>query len=126
MALKRGLYKGFSSFEFQRAKTFKINDIELVKLDLLNHIFTRKGSRVMLPDFGTIIPELVFEPLDADTVNTVEEELITVFEFDPRVELIELDVQPDFERSSITAAALLNYIELETVDRLELNLQFER
>ena len=119
------LYKGYSSFEFQRTKEFAINDVELVKLDLLNHIFTPQGSRVMLPRFGTQIPFMVFEPLDEDTVDTIADELDRVFLADPRVEVLEFNVLPDFNTNAITAAAKLFYIELNLVDDFELNIQFE-
>lgn len=125
MALKQGLYKGFSSFEFQKNKTFAIQDIQLVEIDLLNQIYTQRGSRVMMPTFGTIIPSLVFEPLDQTTVEAVEDELLTVFKFDPRVRLLDMQVVPDYERSSLLVTALLQYIELNLVQPFELNIVFE-
>ena len=120
-----GLYKGFSSFEFQATKNFRIQDVEAVKFDLLNHIFTKRGERVMMPLFGTVIPELAFEPLDEDTLETLEDELRFVFDYDPRVELLELEIQPDYNNSAVTAAARLFYVELNLVDDMELNIQFE-
>lgn len=125
MPIAEGLYKGFSSFEFQSKKNFEINDVELVKLDLLNHIFTKRGERVMLPNFGTVIPEMVFEPLDDSTVEILQEEVLRVIEFDPRVELLEIRVEPDFERSSVFIGARVFYVELNLVDDIELNIQFE-
>ena len=126
MALTRtGLYKGYSSFEFEASGSFRIIDIELVKLDLLNHIFTRRGERVHMPRFGTIIPDLVFEPLDDETLDTIESELTFVFNYDPRVELLDLTITPNPDGNSITAAARLLYIELDTEDLMNLNIQFE-
>lgn len=125
MALKQGLYKGFSSFEFQRNKTFSIQDIKLVELDLLNQIYTQRGSRVMMPTFGTLIPSLVFEPLDQITVDAIEDELLSVFKFDPRVKLLDMQVVPNYENSSIIVTALLQYIELNLVQPFELNITFE-
>ena len=116
------LYKGFSSFEFQSKGTFRLNDIELVKLDLLNHIFTRRGSRVMEPDFGTSIPDLPFEPLTDELVETVEDELTEVFEFDPRVELLDLRVVPAEDQNALTAAALLRFIEFDVTDTLNIRI----
>ena len=108
MMLKQGLYKGYSSFEFQRTKEFKVIDVELVKLDLLNHIFT-----------------LLFEPLDDEILITLEDELRDVFDADPRVELITIDIQPNVNEHYVTANAKLNYIELNITEDFELNLQFE-
>ena len=37
-------YKGFSSNEFKR--NFKLYDFELVKQDILNHFYIRKGEKL--------------------------------------------------------------------------------
>jgi len=126
MAIKRGLYKGFSSFEFESNNTFSLNDMELVKMDLLQHIHTKRGERVMMPTFGTLIPEIVFEPLTIETVNVVREEVYRVINYDPRVSLIELGARADFDNYTITVQAKLLYVELNLVDNLELNIGFEQ
>ena len=123
--MAKGLYRGYSSHEYQPRKTFNIQDIELVKLDLLNHIFTRKGERVMMPAFGTRIPDLAFEPLDPITLSILEEDLRFVFNFDPRVELMSLVIDPQYDSNAITAAAKLLYVELDMIDTLDLNITFE-
>lgn len=121
---QQGLYKGYSSYEFQRKKTFKIRDIELVKLDLLNHVFTKKGERVMMPNFGTAIPEMAFEPLDTETVSQVQEEVARVINYDPRVELINIETKPDYDRNSLYVGAQVFYVELGLTDNFELNIEF--
>lgn len=121
----KGLYKGFSSFQFQKEKTFSIQDIKLVELDLLNQIYTQRGTRVMMPTFGTIIPELTFEPLDEDTIAEVQSELTTVFTFDPRVNLLNMQTIPNYDANSLAIINLLQYIELNIVQPFELNIIFE-
>ena len=118
------VYKGYSSFEYEKNDTFLITDVELVKLDLLNHIFTRRGERVMMPTFGTQIPDLVFEPLDDTTLAILESELLEVINFDPRVELIDLIITPNFDESRVEARANLRYIELAVTETLDLNIDF--
>lgn len=123
--MAKGLYRGYSSYEYQANKTFSITDLELVKLDLLNHIFTRRGERVMMPTFGTRIPDLVFEPLDGITMDIIEEDLRAVFNFDPRVKLLDLRLLPSYDTNSIVASARLLYIELNLTDNLDINIVFE-
>lgn len=106
-------------------KSFKLTDIELIKQDLLNHLFTSKGERVMQPSFGTIIPNLIFEQFDEQIVSIVEEEIIRVFRDDPRVEVISLNVLPNYDKYTIVVNAVLNYIELDIIDNFEFNIQFE-
>lgn len=123
--MTKGLYRGYSSYEYQAKKTFSITDVELVKLDLLNHIFTRRGSRVMMPTFGTRIPDLVFEPLDTITLDILEEDLRAVFAFDPRVQLLELMINPEYDSNAVTASAKLLYVELNLTGNLDINIVFE-
>jgi len=87
---RQNIYKGYSTFEFERTKSLSLRDVELVKLDLLQHLFTQRGTRVMMPDFGTIIPELTFEPLDSETLDELHTEVKAVLDYDPRVEILKL------------------------------------
>lgn len=119
------IYKGFSTKQYQNDKNFVMTDMELVKEDLVNHIFTRKGERVRMAQFGTAIPDLVFEQLTDDLVTIVENELRTVFTYDPRVELVDMVVIPLFDEQAVVALVDLNYIELQEKDRLSLRIEFD-
>jgi len=119
------LYKGFSIHEFEKRRTFQVTDMELVKLDLLNHIYTRKGERHYMPRFGTRIPDLPFEPLDEITISILREDLEYVINYDPRVELLDMRLTPDYDNHMITASAKLRYLELNTVDTLDLHIEFQ-
>lgn len=123
--MSTGLYRGYSTYNYQTSKSFTLTDIELVKMDLLNHIYTRRGERVMMPNFGTRIPEMAFEPLDRITLDIIEEDLRAVFAFDPRVQLLELKVIPLYDNNAVVASARLFYIELNMVGNLDLNIVFE-
>ena len=123
---KPPVYKGFSTADFLTTRTFTKTDIEIVKQDIINHIFTRKGERVMMGSFGTIIPDLIFQPLDDITIRQVHDEVLSVIQFDPRVQVQSFAVTPDFEKHSITVSAVLLYIELNITDNLNLNIQFEQ
>jgi phage baseplate assembly protein W len=119
------LYQGFSTFEFENTGTFRLTDKELVKMDILHHIFTKKGERLYMPTFGTTIPDLVFEPLDNTTASEIEQQLREVINYDPRVELIDIKTTIDSETHTLIAAMKINYIELNTVDELAIQLNFE-
>lgn len=76
-------YKGFSTYN--RSKKFRLTDFELVKQDLTNHFNIRKGERLMNPDFGTIIWDTIFEPLNEDIKNSIVQDVKRVIASDPRV-----------------------------------------
>jgi phage baseplate assembly protein W len=57
----------------------------LIKRDLLNHFAIRKGEKLMNPEFGSIIWNILFEPLSADVKALVVEDIQRVVSYDPRV-----------------------------------------
>ena len=118
-------YRGFSSSRYLATKqSMLLTNIALVKRDLLNHIFTRQGERVMNPKFGTVIPDLLFEPIDEQTIKIVRNELARVFGNDPRVKVLDMSVYAVPDSNALIASAVLEYIELDAVDRFDLEVQF--
>lgn len=120
------LYRGFSTLKSlqTRGKTLSVVDAEAIKADLLNHIYTIRGERIHQPDFGTRIPLMAFEPLDELTLDIIEEDLRAVVDFDPRVELLEIDVSALPDNSAVLVLLdllFLNTGQAETV-RLEVPL----
>jgi phage baseplate assembly protein W len=56
---------------------------------------TPRGSRVMRPDFGCGIHELVFASMDASTLGEVEQNVReSIVRYEPRVELQRVSVRP--------------------------------
>ena len=56
---------------------------------------TAKGERVMRPDFGCGIYDLVFEVNSASTAARVAQEIRDALLFhEPRIDVLEIDVQP--------------------------------
>lgn len=76
-------YKGFSTYN--RSKKFRLTDFELVKQDLINHFNIRKGEKLMNPDFGTVIWDTLFNPLDQDTINIIQQDVRRIIAYDPRL-----------------------------------------
>lgn len=109
-------YIGFSS----TAKNLQLTDKDLINRDLLNHIYTLRGERVMLPNFGTRIPLLAFEPLDEQTLAAVKEDLQDVVNYDPRVELLDISVLALPNNNAIIALLDLRYVELGFSETLHL------
>lgn len=118
-------YKGISFQRYQYDKSIVTTDIDLVKTDLYNHIFTKKGSRVKMPTFGTLIPDMLFEPLTEDLLFELQSQLEYVFSYDPRVDIISLNIYPFYDTQSVYAVADLRYVELNVTDRFDLNLEFQ-
>lgn len=108
-------YIGFSTVGKKKAP-FRLTDIELVKRDLLNTFNTRLGERVMRPTYGTIIFDLLFEPLDDETKALIVEDATRIINNEPRVSLIDLQVH---QLGSVLRLDIkLNFTPQNTVDQL--------
>jgi phage baseplate assembly protein W len=81
MALIR--YKGFSTID--QTKKFRLTDFDLIKRDLLNHFAIRKGEKLMNAEFGSIIWNLLFEPLTADVKALIVGDINRIIGSDPRI-----------------------------------------
>lgn len=114
------VYRGFSTANYLTNGTMLVTNQELVKRDLLNHIYTIPGERVHLPNFGTRIPLLAFEPLDQKTLAIVKEDLTKVFAYDPRVQLIDMAVNALPDNNMIAVFVDLRYVELDVTETLHL------
>ena len=110
-------FKGFSTVNKQWGN-FKLYDIDLAKQDLLNELYTRKGERIMSPDFGSIIWDLLFDPITDRTIELIQEDMQRILTKDPRLELRQLDVREDFDTQTITVAIILNYVPTATLTEL--------
>lgn len=121
------LYKGMSSFSFtKKGDSFSLTNYNLVKRDLLNAIFTKKGSVPKNRNFGTSISTLLFRPLTEEIVSQVQTEIEAVIRNEPRIYAINLNLQPNFVSKSLYVNMEFGYVETkEIVDSLELNLNFE-
>lgn len=83
-------YKGFSTYN--RFKKFRLTDFELVKQDLFNHFQIRKGEKLMNPDFGTIIWNILFEPFTEEIKNAIIKDIKSVVSYDPRINVDNITV----------------------------------
>lgn len=78
------MYKGFSTIN-SNTENFGLYDLELIRQDLLNHFHIRQGERLMNPSFGTIIWDLLFEPLTEELKGLITENVNSIINYDPRI-----------------------------------------
>lgn len=108
---------GFSTYG-KRTGTQVLEDKELAKRDLLNHFYTRKGERLGEPEFGSILPELIFEPFTQRTIDLADEDVRSIIDLDPRWELINYEI--DSDNHTLTIEVDLRYVKDLSEDRLVL------
>lgn len=86
------MYQGFSTVYNQGNKKYSLTSYDLIKQDLMNALNTRKGSRVMNPSEGTILWDLIFEPLTDETQQALVNDIANIVAKDPRVSVSNVDI----------------------------------
>lgn len=79
------MYRGFSTID--RRKKFRLTDFELVKRDVLNHFQISKGEKLMKPNFGTVIWNLLHEPFTEELKSVIVSDITSIAKYDPRVSI---------------------------------------
>lgn len=69
-----------------------VYNINIVNQDLLNRINTRKGEKVMDPEFGSIIWDLLFETKTPSIISEIQQDLTAIVNSDPRVSLQQIQI----------------------------------
>lgn len=107
-------YKGFNSKETSR--NFKLYDIDLVKQDLINHFYIRKGEKLENPEFGTVIWDMLFENFTEEVKNIIAKDVEDIVNYDPR--LVVNEVVVDSTDQGIRIQADLTYIPFNVNERM--------
>jgi len=77
-------YKGFSTIT-PSTNNFSVYDYALIKQDLINHFHIRQGERLENPTFGTIIWDVLFEPLTDQLISLITQDVQNIINYDPRL-----------------------------------------
>jgi phage baseplate assembly protein W len=111
-------YKGFSTQAGNR--NFRLTDFDLIKQDILNHFNIRKGEKLMRPNFGTIIWNVLHEPFTEDLKSVITQDVKAIASYDPRVSFdniiiteydqgIQIELQLRYVLTNQTNVMLMNF-----------------
>ena len=65
-----------------------------------NIVSTTPGEKLFDPDFGSSVSEILFENVDDITAISIEDEIKNCLaNYEPRVELIDVEVDPNFDEN---------------------------
>lgn len=110
-------YRGFSTLV--NKKKYSLTDYALAKQDLINYFNIRKGSKLMQPNFGTIIWNQMFEPLNETTRDIITSDIKRIVSYDPR--LLVNDISVTEELNGIQLFITLTYIPSDQTETINLN-----
>lgn len=110
-------YKGFSTVNTENSNP-ALYDIALIKQDIINHFHIRQGEKLSDPEFGTIIWDIIFEPLTTDTRDAIIQNVSRIINYDPRVKVNKIDVKQPYEHA-IRIDCELVYLPYSIVEKLQ-------
>lgn len=108
------MYRGFSTVN--RHRKFRITDFDVVKADLTNHFYIRRGEKLMNPEFGTLIWNTLFEPLTAEIRQLIVDDVRRIVSYDPRL-VVENVVIDEFEQG-IQISIDLRYVVTDQTEKM--------
>jgi phage baseplate assembly protein W len=100
-------YRGISTVD-PNATNVVLYDIELIKQDIINHFHIRQGEKLSDPNFGTIIWDVLFEPLTDELKDAIVRNVSKIINYDPRVNVDQIIV--DSYESGIQIECVLTYL----------------
>jgi len=115
-------YRGFSTVDESKTSP-RLFDYELIKQDIMNQFNTRKGERVMNPEFGTIIWALIFDPLTEELKQLVVEDVNRILQYDPRA--VPVEVKLTEAGYGLLLECTLSFVGTNQVDVLRLSFDKE-
>ena len=88
-------------------KTYSTQD--QIKSNLINLLLTNKGERIMNPEFGTDLRQILFEGINVDTEEIIKQKIISsVGLFIPDVIIKSIIITPIQDTNTITVSVYYN------------------
>ena len=108
-------YKGFSTVDSDQVG-FNLYDFQIIKQDIINHFHIRQGENLSNPDFGTIIWDVLYEPLTERLKQIIVDNVTTIVNYDPRVNAVNVTV--DQYESGLQIEAELVFLPYNIVEQM--------
>jgi len=119
--VKQQAYRGLSTVNPDNL-SYTLFDIGLIKQDILNHFHIRQGEKLENPEFGTIIWDILYEPLTEQLKEAITNNVTEIVNSDPRVNATRIVV--DSYESGIQIECELQYLPYNISEQMRL--QFDQ
>jgi phage baseplate assembly protein W len=83
---------------------------------LRNLVLTYQGERFFNPILGSKVSRLLFESVDEITASAIQEEITTTINnFEPRVNLLSVDVSPDYDNGEFNVTVRYEIVGIDVL-----------
>jgi len=110
-------YRGFSTVN-PDGIGYQLYDIQIIKQDIINHFHIRQGELLSNPNFGTIIWDILYEPLTERLKEVIAENVTTIINYDPRVSVVSVSI--DQYESGIQIDSTLSFLPYNISENMRL------
>src|SRR6056300_1086906 len=110
-------YKGMSTVNPDNT-TYKLYDLALVKQDIINNFHIRQGEKLSNPEYGTIIWDILFDPLTDDLKEAVANNVTKIVNSDPRVQADSIIIE-EYEQG-LQIEITLTYLNFNLTETMQL------
>ena len=110
-------YRGISTVD-QASGNFTKYHLQISKQDIINYFHIRQGEKLENPTFGTIIWDVLFEPLTDTLKEAIIQNVTDIINFDPRVSVNKVTIE-SFE-NGIQIECDLTYLPYNISERMRL------
>ena len=91
-----------------------LKNANAIARSIRNIVFTEPGEKFFNPDFGSRITKSLFENVDEIAAPAIKDEIeFSIQEFEPRVELIEVTVVPNFDSNEMNATIVYEIVGID-------------
>ena len=103
----------------------KLTDVEAVKRSVRNLINTNHYERPFHPEIGSNLRAMLFENISPQMTHAISKQIdLLLKNFEPRVRLVQVNVQPFIERNGYRAS--ISFYVINTPERVEIETFLER
>jgi len=82
-----------------------------ISRSIRNIVFTVPGEKFFNENFGSRVSQSLFENVDEISASTIEDEIRnSIRNYEPRVQLVSVNVYPDYDNNSFDAVIVYNII----------------
>lgn len=96
------VFKGISTFLYGISQSkISLQDEDLIKRDILNALFTSKGSVPKNRNFGTSLPTLLMKQMTDELIVDVKQEILQTLSNEPRIRVTNISETVNYEQKRL-------------------------
>lgn len=85
---------------------------EILATSVAMCVLTHKGERVMLPEFGSDVEELLFDPQDDTLIREIQEQVADAIRlWDDRIDIKKIEVTFDYDNRTTNVRLLIQNVQ---------------